>query len=119
MASGAERLERAVEIVAVRNVSLAYMIDGPLDPRDDEPVVRYLMLTHTDHSSDAGDAWLEFVDTLDEVLQKVMHLIVDEWAFGGIGDLDSDDYLTPLRVRAELSVADTRDSDPRQHSLVV
>lgn len=120
MASRAERLERASRVVAEHAIGgLSYMINDPLDPANEHPVDRYMLVTHTDHSSDAGDTWIEFVDTLDEVLQKMMHLLVDEWALGGVWDLDSDGYLTPLSVRAELSLADGPDADAPRHSLVI
>ena len=120
MGTRAERLDRASRIVAEHAIGgLDYMISDPLDPANDHPVDRYMLVTHTDHSSDAGDTWIEFVDTLDEVLQKVIHLLVDEWALGGAWDLDSDDYVTPLSVRAELSLADGPEADSHRHSLVI
>jgi hypothetical protein len=118
MGSTAERLERASEIVAIKDINLSYMIDDPLDPSEDEPIGRYMLVTHTDDSCDRGDTWLEFVDTLSEVLQKIGHLIVDEWGYGGCWDLDANSYLDPLKIQVEVSIETTHTAAPVRHSLV-
>ncbi len=105
MATREQRLARAREIVAVHEIAgLDYMIDDPLHPDEDTPVERYVLITCTDHSADAGDAWLEFVADTDELLRQIAHLMRDEWGLDGVWDLDADDYLTPLPVRVTIGI---------------
>lgn len=115
MASSTERLSHAREIVARRDISLAYMIDDPLSPDDDGPIGRYMLVTQTDGFE---DCWLEFIDSVDEALQKVEHLLVDEWGYAGLYDLDSNSYLDPLRLRVQISIGRRPTASTTRHSMV-
>jgi hypothetical protein len=91
------------------------MIDDPLDPPADEPVHRFLLITHTDGFE---DCWLELIGSVDEVLQKIEHLLVDEWGYAGLYDLDSNSYLDPLRLRVQISIGRRPTASKTRHSMV-
>lgn len=105
MASNEERMQRAREIVAEHEISgLDYMTENPLAEDSEATLDRFMIVTHTDHSADHGDAWIETVGTPVAMVNQVSHLLRDEWGLHGVWDLDSEDYLSPLPVSVAVSV---------------
>jgi hypothetical protein len=99
---------RALEVVALHELSLGYMAasglfdaDDPDHPFDDN-VARFMVFSTTDGRD---DGWVDFAATALDAAARVRAFVGDEWGVANVFDLAADDYVDPVTVEVTVRVA--------------